>query len=260
MSEIKVVSTEDPEYYAELLREAGELENRCLPFDEQFGSCSVLGIQNSPLFRRLQPLLDGLANISLCRQGNASATMASLNVDKRTPDSDLETRLYIIFNHEDDEAAGRCAQHLESVFDMLSQVPYMPPSIKGSRKFIPKELEDNLIIFCRAIHNYSFEIFTHRVTKHEHKLSDIRRYIEKDRSHFTEKQYSALMVFLLHMKAITTAVANAQATKQLSAAVIKGLLHIYSYWTEYDILPKDGRATNNDTSLDLAVHRLADST
>jgi hypothetical protein len=99
---------------------------------------------------------------SRCSQReNVSATMASLTVneaDKDTLKSVLEMRLYIIFNHEDDEAAGSCAQHLQFIFDMLCQVPYKLPSMEGSRKVISKELKDNLIQICRAIHNHSFEI------------------------------------------------------------------------------------------------------
>jgi hypothetical protein len=55
------------------------------------------------LAQRLQMLLDTVADISLCQRGNVSATMACLKDDKGT----LETRLYIVFNHKDDEAA-RC--------------------------------------------------------------------------------------------------------------------------------------------------------
>ena len=116
-------------------------------------------------------LLDAVSEISLCQRENVSATMASLTVneaDKDTLKSVLETGLYIIFNHEDDEAAGSCAQHLQFIFDMLCQVPYKLPSMEGSRKVISKELKNNLIEICRAIHNHSFEIFAYRVTKRKH--------------------------------------------------------------------------------------------
>ena len=50
-------------------------------------------------------------------------------------------------------------------------------------KVIANELENDFIEICRAIHNYSFDIFAHRVTKREHKLSDIRGYLELDQTH-----------------------------------------------------------------------------
>jgi hypothetical protein len=60
--------------------------------------------------------------------------MASLKDYKGT----LETRLYNVFSHEDDEAAGHCRQHLEDRFEMLHQVPYRdkPPAMDGSPKII----------------------------------------------------------------------------------------------------------------------------
>jgi len=73
-----------------------------------------------------------------------------------------------------DGAARLCPQHLQAIFDMLRQVPYNPPAMDGSPRAIANELENDLIEICTAIHNYSFDIFAHRVTKHKKKLSDIR--------------------------------------------------------------------------------------
>jgi OTT_1508-like deaminase len=46
------------------------------------------------------------------------------------------------------------------------------------------------------------------------------------------------------VEAIIKAVANAQATKQLSTTRIRMLLHMYLYWTKQNILPEDGVADN----------------
>jgi len=172
--------------------------------------------------------------------------MASLKEDNDT----LETRLYIVFNHENDEAAHRCPQHLETIVNMLREVPYMPPAMDGSPKVIEESLEVDFIRICRAIHNYSFDIFAHRVTKHKKKLSDIRGYIEQDQTYFTPEQRSTLVKFLGHVVAIITVVANAQATKQLPAITIRMLLNVYSYWTDHNLLPKDLFADNKLTLLD----------
>jgi hypothetical protein len=180
--------------------------------------------------------------------------MACLKDDKGT----LETRLYVVFNHEDDEAARRCPQHLQVIFNMLRQVPYKPPAMYGSLKVIANELEDDFIEICRAIHNYSFDIFAHRVTKREHKLSDIRGYIELDRTHFTSQHRSTLVAFLEDVDRIIMNVANAQTTKQLSTISIKMLLSMYLYWTEHDLLPKDSLAHNKVTLLDNADAWLSD--
>src|ERR1700733_589182 len=109
------IGTEDPEFYAELLQKTSGIANRRLPFDERLCP-EVPGIQDA-LTRRLQTFLDDIAAISIRKTGNVSATMASLKDDKGT----LKTRLYIVFNHEEDEAPRRCSHHLGSIFMMLQQ-------------------------------------------------------------------------------------------------------------------------------------------
>ena len=34
------------------------------------------------------------------------------------------TRLYIVFNHQNDDCARLCRNHLETIFQMLHQVPH----------------------------------------------------------------------------------------------------------------------------------------
>jgi hypothetical protein len=104
--------------------------------------------------------------------------------------------MYIVFNHEDDESALRCHQHLQNIFTMLRRVPYRPPAMDGSPKAIADGLEGDYIEICKAIHNYSFNIFHYRDTKREHKLSEIQRYIEQDQTNFTDQQRSTLVLFL----------------------------------------------------------------
>jgi hypothetical protein len=249
------VGTEDPEYYAELLRKTPRLANRRLPSDERsLSNVPRAGIQKVD-GQCLQTLLDAVADTSLCQRGNVSATMACIKDDKGT----LEMQLYIVFNHEDDEAPRSCPRHLQSIFAMLRQVPYKPPAMDGSPKVIGEELEDNLIEICRAIHNYSFDIFAHRVTKREDNLSDIWTYVEQDRTQFTPEQRSTLLDFLQHVDGITKTVANAQRTKQLSIINTQMLLHIYQYWTKLKLLPEDSLANNRVTLLDNADMWLADS-
>jgi len=73
------IGTEGPEYYAEIFCKTSRLANRRLPSDEQ----SVQDV-DGPLVRRLQTLLDAVADISLIQRGNVSATMACLKDDKGT--------------------------------------------------------------------------------------------------------------------------------------------------------------------------------
>src|SRR6267142_2820661 len=212
------MQTEDPEYYTELLRKTSRVTNWRLPSDER--PCpDIPGIQDidSPLTQRLQTLLDVLADISLCQRGNVSATMACLRDDSGT----LETRLYIVFSHEDDKAAHRCPEHLKIIFNMLPQVSYKSPAMDGSPEVVADLLEIDFIEICRVIHNYSFDIFAHRVNKRTHKLSDIRGYIEQDRTKFLPEHRSTLMVFLQQVDIIIDVVAMAQATKQLPAISIR---------------------------------------
>ena len=229
--------------------------------DSQIGAYHPMNdpVQTFPVFRNIQDrllptLLDAVPDISLCQQGNVSATMACLKDDKGT----LETRLYIVFNHEDDEAARRCPQHLQVIFNMLRQVPYKPPAIDGSPKVIANELENDFTEICRAIHNYSFEIFLRiALPSTSTSFSDIRRYIDMDQTCFTPQDCSTLVTFLEHVDMIIMIV-NAQTTKQLLTISMKMLLSTYSYWTEHNLLPKDSLADNKVTLLDEADAWLAD--
>ena len=250
------IDIENPEYYAELFCRTSRLANRHLPYDERFCP-DIPGIQDVDglLSLRLQALLDTVADISLCQQGNVSATMACLKEDKGT----LETRLYIVFNHEDDESARRCPQHLQSIFEMLRQVPYKLPAADGSPKVIANELQKDFIEICKAIHNYSFDTFAHRVSKREHKLPGIRGFIEQDRTHFTTEERSTLANFLEGVDWVIMEVANAQTTRQLSTNFIRRLLMIYLYWTKHDLLPEDSLADKKVKLLDHADAWLAES-
>ena len=204
------INPEHPVYYAELLSTlstAPRPANWRLS-DEPF--CPDVPGIHDPLAQRLRTLLDVVTDISLCHRGNVSATMARLREGEGT----LETQLYI--NHED-EAARRCFQHLvQSIFAMLSQVPCKSATIDDSPKDIGSEFTHNLIEISRAIHNYSFEIFAHRVNKRKHKLSDIQTYIAQDQTHFELEHRRTLLAFLQHVDLIIKTVADAQATKQLS--------------------------------------------
>ena len=97
------IGTEDPEYYAELLVKISRPEIWGLPSTKGLFRPDVFSIQDidNPQARRLQALLDVIADISLCQQGNVSATMACTKYDSGT----LQTRLYIVFDHQNDEAA-----------------------------------------------------------------------------------------------------------------------------------------------------------
>src|SRR5258708_25753400 len=162
MSEINqpiTIGTADPGYYTELLRKTTRLANPHLPSDEQ--PCpNVPSIQHvdDPLTQR-QTLLNTVADISLCQRRNISATMACLKDSGGT----LKTRLYVVFNHQHDEAARSCSPHLEFIFGMLHQIPCEPPAMDGTPKEIPTKVVENFVEIIRAIHNYSFESFAHRV-------------------------------------------------------------------------------------------------
>jgi len=245
---------EDPEYFADLLHEIPRTPNRRLESDGQ--SCpDVPGIQavDVALTLRLQTLLDAIADISLRRRGNVSATMASLKDNAGT----LETQLYIVFNHENDESAVNCRQHLQKIFNMLHLVPYRPPATDGSPKVIADELESSHIEFCKAIHDYSFDVFRHRVTKRGHKLSEIRGYIE-DCQNFSDQQRETLLRFLSHVDRIIT-MTTTMTPGQFPTAYITALMYVYSFWTHNGLLPKDLSADNKPTLLDLADTWLADS-
>jgi hypothetical protein len=249
-----LIGTEDPEYYAELF---SKIPPRLVDRRLRSSCPRVPGIQgvDYSLSQRLQTLLDAVADISLCQRGNVSATMASL----KDGNGSLETQLFIVFNHNNDEAAHRCPEHLQAIFNMLRQVPYKPPAAGGSPKLIAKELEDDFVEICRVIHNYSFDFFAYRVTKREHNLSAIRSYIELDQTNFSPEERSTLMEFLDHVAMIIEHVTTAQATKQLPTMFIRMLLRMYSYWTRHNLLLKDREASNKLTLLDTADGCLASS-
>jgi hypothetical protein len=128
---------------------------------------------------------------------------------------------------------------------MLHQVPYQPSASDSSPKVIAKELEDKLVEICRAIHNYSYDIFEYRVNKRKLKLSEIRGCIEQGPTPFTGQQHSTLMGFLWHVDSIIKIVTNARDTKQLSYNFIKNLLSVYSYWVNHNLLLKGELAENS---------------
>ena len=234
------VGTADPEFYAELLRKTTRLANTRLP--------SIDG----PLTLR-QILLNAVADISLCQRGNVSATMACLKDNGGT----LETQLYVVFNHQDDEAARSCPPHLESIFGMLHQIPCETTAMDDSSEDVPTEVVENFVKIVRAIHNFSFENFAHRVTKHEPKLLYIRKCIEEDQKYLKPKHRSTLVEFLEDVDMIIKMVADARATKQLPIVSIRKLLGIYSNWTECNLLPEDEFADSEATLLDKADRWLA---
>ena len=247
------IGIEDPVYYTELLKGISSPVDRRLPSNER--SClRIPGIQSvddtDTLAQRLQTILDDIAVISLTEKGNVSATAARVKNDQGA----LETQLYIIFNHQKDEAPNHCVQHLTSIFTMLRNVPHKLPTLamEGSLKLIAGELEEYLIEICRAIHNYSFSIFAHRVNKRQRAMAKIQEYIEKDQTYFTPEQRSTLLKFLNHVDLIIKTVTQAQATKQLSTTKIQMLISIYSSWKKHNLLPRDTLADNNFTLLDTA--------
>src|SRR5229473_1616328 len=207
MSEIITFGTEAPEYYAELFWKTIRPADRRVQSDKQ--PCSNLpGIPlvDGPLSKRLQTLLDVIADISLCRRGNVAASMVCLKGNK----SGLETRLYIVFNHQRDDAARSCPSHLDSVIEILRRVPYEPHEMGGSQKVIALKFRQNQVEICTVIHNHSFDIFAYRVNKRDpSKLPEIRRLIEQDSEHFTSQDRSTLVEFLDHVELIIAAVANA---------------------------------------------------
>lgn len=103
---------------------------------------------------------------------------------------------------------------------------YRPSLISFAKSPTSHLQENDFIEICRATHNYSFDIFAHRVTKCERKLSDIRIYIEQDRMHFTPQYRSPLVAFLEDVDVIITSVAKAQTTNQLPTIYIKMLLRM----------------------------------
>ena len=220
MSQPTPLDGRSPEYYADLLKKPFRFADRHQSIDEQFYR-DIPGIQgvDNPLSRRLQALLDVLAGISLDARGNVSATMASLKDNSGT----LETKLYLVFNHDLGDKREGCRNHLEDVFNTLRGVPYELPTTDGSPKFIVDSLETHLIDFCQKIHNYSFGIFAYRVAKRKSSLPEIRRYIEldeHDEKYFTPQERSELMEFFRHVGKIIERVDAAQATKALDTDFI----------------------------------------
>ena len=246
IDELISIGIEDPEYYAELLSVTTRDVNGRLLSNEH--SCSdipsIQGVDLPPA-QRLKTLLDVVADISLCQRGNVSATMACIKPYNDT----VETQIYIAFNHENDEAAVSCPEHLQSIFEMLHQVRYRPPATNDSPRVMGKELEDELVKICGAILNYSYDIFNYRVNKRKHKLSQIREYIEQGSAHFLSQRHSTLVEFLEHVDAIINIVADSQATKQLPDVDIRMLLNIYSYWMNHNFLTDDPLANNKPSTL-----------
>jgi hypothetical protein len=244
-----------PEYYAELLQRLSRHADRRQQTNQQsYGN--IPGIQNvdDELSKRLQTLLDVIADISIYEHGNVSATMASVIRD----DDVLKTHLYIIFNRQNDDAATTCKKHLETIFRMLRKVPYTPTG-RGPPKVMSNTLKEDFIKICAAIHDYSFNIFKSRVYKRKEHLRKIRNLIEEDEGSFESEQLETLLKFLNCVANIIKAVTNAEYMDQFPTSTMKMLQTVYSEWTNDNLLPKDGLADNTFTLLDKADKWLAES-
>ena len=244
-----------PEYYAELLQKSSRPDNR-RPETNQQSCVNIPGIQNvhDELSKRLPTLLNVIADISIRERGNVSATMASIIRDGDV----LKTQLYIVFNHENDDAAIKCKDHLETIFRMLCKVRH-PPTNRGSPKIIPSTLMEDFIKICAVIHNYSFNIFKSRVNKRKNKLWDIRNYIEHDEGHFNPQQRTTLLEFLTYVANIIVEVTDAEDMDEFPTSTMEMLQTVYTVWTKQNLLPKDDLAGNTPTLLDAADTWLAES-
>jgi len=239
MSSILSVGPGDPAYYTDLLKDINVFVDRPPPFHEQ---SPLTIVDRTPT----QTLLDDLASISLRETRNASATMAHL----KSCNDVIEMQLYIVFDHQNDDSHRRCCQHLKSIFTMLRGVPYKPPEAGGSPQIITDDLKTDLLEISRAIHNYSFGIFAHRVGKRWKEISNVRKLIEEEPEAFTPIQHSILLEFLQQVEMIFGIVSQAWATKQLSILQIQLLLGVYSFWTKNGLLPEDALADDTVTLLD----------
>ena len=90
------IDAEHPEYYADILCKIPR------PANQRCSDIPDIQILDFALSRRLQTLLDAVADFSLSQRGNVAATMANLKANAGT----LETQLYFVFNHEDESARG----------------------------------------------------------------------------------------------------------------------------------------------------------
>ena len=248
------IGPSDPAYYADLLHNTTSLVDRRLriPSDESCPTISdIKGIENK-LTRRLQTLLDDIASISLCQRGNVSATMACLKHSHGT----LKTRLYIVFDHQNDDSHRLCLQHLKSIFQMLKQVPYKTPETDGSPQLVTGDFKTKFFEICRVIHNYSFSIFAYRVYKRD--VSNIRELIMKERLTFAPDQHSLLLSFLEAVELIIGIVSRAEKKEtKLSIDAIEIIHGFYSLWKEDGLLPDDPLADSTVTLLDIADAVLA---
>lgn len=249
------IGTDNPEYYTELLNltSCQSCDTNQHPLSNQ-SSLDVYGIHHDLVTKRLQTLLNAVANISLSQKGNISATMARLRHDNGA----IDIKLYIAFNKVGNESAYLCEKHLETIFQMLCKVPYASPPIDGSPSVTQTKMKHDYIEICQAIHNYSFNMFEYRINKHKGMVSKFQKYIEQDQETFFPGQRQKLMDFLHHMSMIITVVAEAYDTRQLPLKAIQMLTAIYSYWKKHNILPEDDSINNSCSLLYLVDMCLAD--
>ena len=248
-------TSDDPEYYAELLHKSCRPTDRRQQTNQQ--ACGNILIQNidDELSKLLQTLLDVIADISIREHGNVSATMASVIREGDV----LKTQLYIVFDHQNDDAAIMCRNHLETIFQMLHKIPYTPTD-RGAPKIMPKTSKESFIEICRVIHNYSFNIFRSRVNKRKKNLLEIRNHIEQDEEFFRPEQRGTLLKFLTHVANIINAVLNAQHMDHFPTSTTKMLRSRYLTWRNDNLLPNEDLADNKLTLLDKADSWLAEST
>ena len=233
------IGSGDPEYFSELLMKTSRIADRRAQHEQHCPDIPGIHEVDYLLSQRLRSILDVIANISICSESNVSATMADLREDNGS----LKTKIYIIFNRQTADEAARCQRYLKSVFDLLRRVPYRPPADVSPKVLDADSLNESmvdLVDICRVLHNYSFESFYRRATKHEESFKRIQDRTYSQWDEFTSEQRGKLRKFFNHIQAVLVMAHDAQATKEVSAAQIQMLQSMYSYWTKENIMPSEG--------------------
>lgn len=226
-----------PVYYGELLwlfTSGRDVTRRMQP-----APCPNLPFRPSDLdpglVKRLQTLLNVLADISVWEKRNVAATSAQLTQAGAT----LATHLYIIFNSSDEGSRRSCRAHLWGIFESLRGVNYYPSPADGSPKLIDERFHDDIAKISSSLHTFAWDVFKPRVTKHGRKLESIKNLITKYSGSFTIADNAALSSFFNDLDEILVSVDRLERVDTVPYMFTNLLHRMYMEWLRNSLLAED---------------------
>jgi hypothetical protein len=247
---VEIIGPTHPVYYGELLWLFTGITWLDVPRRiHQPAPCSNLPFPSdldSGFVKRLQTLLDVLADISVWEKKNLAATSAQLTQAGAT----LATHLYVVFNSSDEDSRQSCRTHLWGTFESLRVVKYYPSPDDGSPELIDERFHGDIAEISSSLHTFAWEVFKPRVIKHRKKLESIKGLVTKYPRSFAVDDAAALSSFFGHLDKILVSVDRLENVDTVPTTFTNLLHHMYVVWVQKNILAEHDSGNELPTVLD----------